>query len=589
MINKYTTVFLLFTFLSCHAVGATIEITVKGIEEKVLQDNIRAFLSLEQQKNQPNLSANRIKRLHQQAPAEIQQALRPFGYYRAQVITHQLQPPEKGQDTWRAHYGIELGQPLRLQTLSLNLKGEGKDDATFQALLATFPLKEGAILDQLQYEMGKKRWQLLAQERGYFDAHFTQHTIQIDEQAYTADIVLTFATGTRYRFGPITFEQDTFDDTLLTRFLSFKAGDFYTNSQLLTLQNDLVASHYFTTVEVDSKPITAQKIVAVNVNLIPYQADKFSVTAGYGTDTGARGGMEWERRYINRWGHRFEAALQLSEVRNSATARYLIPTGKIKEDYWTMTAGYRDETTDTSESELFLIGLNKNQLRSLFSRRVHQIVGIEYRDEIYQIGSYNGHAKLLIPHFSLTYAKADNRIDIMRGQKLQFDLRGAQKSLGSNTSFLQARLSGIFIRPFSKRGRIIARGEIGHTATPAFLEGEFNQLPPSIRFFAGGDRSVRGYDYQSLGPKNAQGDVIGGENLLIGSLEYEHRIFDKWGLAGFYDVGNAFDDFSTALKQGAGIGVRWRSPVGAVQVDIAVALSEVDHPVRLHITVGPDF
>jgi translocation and assembly module TamA len=195
-----------------------------------------------------------------------------------------------------------------------------------------------------------------------------------------------------------------------------------------------------------------------------------------------------------------------------------------------------------------------------------------------------------MPNIGLTYAKADDRIYTTHGQKIQLNLRGAQKGLGSNTSFLQGQLNGIFIRQLTERGRIILRGEVGMTTIPSFLEGEFDQLPPSIRFFAGGDHSVRGYDYKSLGPKNVEGDVIGGKNLLAGSVEYEHRLFDKWGVAAFYDVGNAFDGVSAPLKHGAGVGVRWLSPVGAVRIDVAVALSEEDsYPLRLHITVGPDF
>lgn len=577
-------------FLLLHSsVDATVQITLEGVAEEALQTNIRAFLSLEQQKDSPHLTAKRVQQLHQQAPSEIKQALQPFGYYRAEVIDSQLTEKPTG---WQAKYVIKLGIPLKVETVTLNLSGAGKTDEAFQTLLAELPLKKGKVLNHAEYEDSKKKLSFLAQERGYFDAHFIQHEIRVDEQAYTARINLAFETGNRYRFGEITFKQDFFAETLLARFLTFAPGDFYSSNQLLAFQNALTDSDYFQLVEVEGEPTTEgdEEIVPVIVTLVPRKANKFSVGIGYGTDTGVRGSLEWERRRINRWGHRFAAGLQLSEVRNSVTARYLIPTGKIKEDYFSITAGYRDETTDTSKSELFLIGASKNQLRSLFGRGVHQVVGIEYRDEIYQIGSDSGHAKLLMPNLSLTYAKADNRIYTTHGQKIQLNLRGAQKSFGSNTSFLQAQLSGIFIRQFTEQGRVIVRGEVGHTATPSFLEGEFNKLPPSIRFFTGGDHSVRGYDYKSLGPKNIQGEVVGGKNLLVGSVEYEHRLFDKWGVAAFYDVGNAFDGFSVPLKHGAGLGVRWLSPVGAVRVDVAIALSEEDnYPLRLHITVGPDF
>jgi translocation and assembly module TamA len=131
---------------------------------------------------------------------------------------------------------------------------------------------------------------------------------------------------------------------------------------------------------------------------------------------------------------------------------------------------------------------------------------------------------------------------------------------------------------------------MGYSAI-SLLDGDFHDLPPSIRFFAGGDRSVRGYDYQSLGPKNLEGQVIGGKHLVVGSLEYEHKIpyLDKWSLATFYDVGNAFNNFAEPrLKHGAGLGLRWLSPVGLIRIDVATALSENNYPLRLHITIGPD-
>jgi len=194
---------------------------------------------------------------------------------------------------------------------------------------------------------------------------------------------------------------------------------------------------------------------------------------------------------------------------------------------------------------------------------------------------------LLMPYINWSYIKADDRLYTRRGHKVQFEMRGALDNIGSNTSFWQARLNGTLIQQIFKKGRVIARGDSGYSFI-SLLEGNFHELPPSMRFFAGGDRSVRGYDYQTLGPKNEQDQVIGGKYLLVGSLEYEHKILDKWHLATFFDIGNAFNGFSESLKQGTGLGIRWQSPVGLIRVDLAAALSEMDYPLRLHITMGPD-
>ena len=122
------------------------------------------------------------------------------------------------------------------------------------------------------------------------------------------------------------------------------------------------------------------------------------------------------------------------------------------------------------------------------------------------------------------------------------------------------------------------------------MNGNFLDVPVSFRFFTGGDNSVRGYAYQSLGPTNAQGEVVGGKHLLVGSIELEGAIGQNWGAAVFYDAGNAFDDFdSLNLAQSAGVGVRYYTPVGPIRLDIARQLGVSDPSYRFHFTIGMQF
>jgi translocation and assembly module TamA len=566
-----------------------VTINLEGVENGELRKNILAYLSLEQQKSLPRLSSNRIKQLHKLAPEEIKKAVQPFGYYRVSV-TPVLTAPNAQEQPWQAQYSIDLGKPVTLQRVELQMLGEGKDDPELQAQAAKFPLKINDVLVHSKYEQGKRALRNLAEERGYFHAQFTQQRVEVDEAAGTAQILLRFETGKRSRFGAVNFQQNMFEESVLQRFMTFQSQDFYSGTQLLGLRNALVDSDYFEEVDIDApRPDPQHSEIPVTVKLKPRPLNKYYAGLGYGTDTGPRGSLGWERRQINRWGHRFSLDAQLSQIRNAATARYYIPTGSNKDDFYAISTGYKDEHTKTSDNKTLIASAGLNQNRTLWGDvKVRELLALEYRDERYSIAGENGHSRLLMPTLSWTYVQADDRIYTRRGQKVQWELRGAMDKVVSNTSFVQTKLSGIVIRSVGESGRILLRGDMGYTYIPQNLSGDFNELPVSVRFFAGGDRSVRGYDYNSLGSKNAAGQVIGAKNLLVGSAEYEHRILDKWSLAAFYDVGNALNSFNTPLKHGTGVGVRWQSPVGLIRVDVATALSEPGKPLRLHVTIGPD-
>ncbi len=570
-----------------------VEVQIDGIKGELLT-NVLASINIEQEKTNPRLSPSQIRRLHKKTPQQIKRALQAFGYYKVTVDSELIKPSHSQNQTYiyQAKYRIHLGEALKLKVVEIKILGEAKDDPIFKTELANLPLKEGDTLNHANYEKAKSILHNLAEERGYFDAVLTKHQIIIDEQAYTASIFLTFDTKKRYRFGEVAFTKNLFDESVLRRYLTFKKGDFYTSSALLAFKNALDSSLYFDEVIVkipDSSNRSQDNLyLPVKVNLKLRKRNKYGIGIGYGTDTGVRGSLLWEQRYINRYGHSFSAKTELSEIRKSATARYFIPTGLNIKKFFTITAGYKDESTDTSESEMLKLAINQHQPIELFGSEINQVLSLEYQEEKYIVGKDSGHARLLMPHLSLSYVKTDDPIYTRRGHKIEWDMRGALANVGSNTSFWQSSLSAIFIYPLFTTDRFLARGNVGYSNV-SLVDGDFHDLPPSIRFFAGGDQSVRGYDYQELGPTDENGLVIGGKYLLVGSLEYEHRIFEKWSLAVFYDIGNAFNSTSEPLKEGAGIGVRWLSPVGLIRVDVAAALSKPDQPLRLHIRIGPDF
>jgi translocation and assembly module TamA len=181
---------------------------------------------------------------------------------------------------------------------------------------------------------------------------------------------------------------------------------------------------------------------------------------------------------------------------------------------------------------------------------------------------------------------------VRHGYSLNLLARAAKKDLLSDTDFFQLRADAKWIHALGERQRLILRGTAGTSWV-----GDFDALPPDLRFFAGGDRSIRGYGYQAIGPRrevvNRNGEikqqVVGGEQLLVGSAEIEHYFKPKWGVAAFVDAGDAFSDTDFKLKVGAGVGLRWRSPLGMVRVDVGVPLRDRHaNGVQLHLVIGPD-
>jgi translocation and assembly module TamA len=325
--------------------------------------------------------------------------------------------------------------------------------------------------------------------------------------------------------------------------------------------------------------------VPIEVNLTASRKQRWTAGAGYGTDTGPRGTAGVELRRINRRGHRGQSEARISQIEKSFSASYQIPGPYPRTDVLTFQVGYADLRPETSESQNALVGVGLTQARGSW----REAYGLNFQREDFEVGVDEGTSDLLIPQASWDRVKADDRISATSGQRLQFKLRGADEALLSNASFLQAQAEGKLIHSFADRFRFIGRAQMGYTETD-----QFRELPPTMRFFAGGDQSVRGFEYQQLGSLDEEGNVIGGPVLLTGSVELEYRFLqkwrflEKWGIAAFYDTGNAMESFSGSLERGAGVGLRWVSPIGPIRADAAWALSEPGRPVRFHLTVGPD-
>jgi translocation and assembly module TamA len=553
-----------------------VQVVIEGIDGALLE-NVRLLLSIEQQRDSPDLSPGRLRRLHGKALNEIPLALQPYGFYRTQIDAQLRQEPD---GSWVARYVVSPGTPLPLRHVEVALQGEALEDEAFGALLKENPLRPGQPLNHPLYERYKRDLLRLAEERGYFDALFTEQAIRIALQPYHADITLRLDSGRRYRFGAVTFSGEmALEHELLQRYLPFSSGEPYSAAQLQTLQQTLSQSDYFDHVEVRAEREQAQDgAVPISVALTMRPRSKYRFGLGYGTDTGPRTSVGLERRYTNRRGHRFATELMLSEFKQSAGVNYAIPLENPVSDRIVLRSEYRLDQTGDLDSRALLVGAGVERS----SGRWRRSYGLNYQLEDFEIGLQSGNSRLLMPSLSWMYVDSAPLLYLIHGSRTTIELRGAAEGAGSDTSFFQARLLGKYIVPL-RLGRFLFRGEAG-----AINTREFEQLPPSIRFFAGGDYSVRGYGYKSLGPTDSAGNIVGGRYLLAGSAEYEIGLNEKWSGALFVDAGDAFDEGDYLLAKGVGFGLRRKLPIGWLRVDLARAISLDDQPWRLHLTIGPD-
>ena len=556
--------------------AVTVEVKVLGVKGP-LYDNILAGLAIHQHQHSPRLTAYDVSRLHKKASEQIAEALAPYGYFNPQIETA-LATTAKG---FVATYTVSPGLPVVVRNLRLEIATDDADHSWFAQEKRLFPLGPGDIVDQGVYEDGKKRMIRRAISLGYMNAGFAVHELRIDRQARSADIVLTLATGPRFLFGETSSTQKIIRPELFQGYVGYKKGDPYQPSKMVDLQKTLYRTDYFSRVIVQGRRDKADGLyIPVEVDLAGQEnLNRYSLGVGYATDTGARSRFDWHNSLLNDQGHTMKGTAQVSQYDNNLGLTYHIPRGNPNNDSYAFTTSYTDQSWDGTETRLLSAGAGLDHGGKLF--RYGE--SIEIRDEQYSIGATEGQSSLLMPSLTGTLIRADDLLQPKAGLQLSLTVSGAAEGFGSDTSFLKALASGkIILSPFTN-WRLISRGSLGAT-----LVNSIDDLPPSLRFYAGGDSSVRGYRNKELGPVNSAGEVVGGRYRVDGSIEVEKTLSERWALATFWDVGNAMDDPAIDFKQSVGAGLRFRLPFGQVRLDLASAILEDGSPFRLHLTVGAD-
>lgn len=561
--------------LMCCKVHAA-EIDIKGLEDTRILKNVKAHIETLEVPS----AIYQFSQYQESLQSKVSTATQVFGYYQT---TTTITPPSTVNKNWQML--IDLGAVTRLREVSIRLSGQGEQDSKIQSLLSSIKLKQGQPLEHSIYENAKKDLQSLALSLGYFDFEFEENSIKVFESSRSADISLQINTGERYKFAELRFGNDVRSQQLIKNLAPFKAGDLYQASQLGLLSQRLKQTQYFRQVVV--RPLVAEAVdtaVPVQVILTHKAKDNFDVGVGFSSDVGPRFTGKWKRPWVNASGHSIGAEVFVSSPEQYVTLDYRVPLEDAIQNYLSYQAGYQAQNDNDTSSHKWSVSAtrhwtveNSDWQRSAFIRLEQEtfIQGLESEQT----------TRLLTPGLSLSRLRSRGGLDIYWGDKQSITTEFASESLLSDINMVRVTAATKWVRSIQEH-RFLWRAEIGGIVT-----NDFSQVPSSLRFFTGGDQSVRGFDYKTLSPfeldSDGERELIGGQYLAVASLEYSYPVAENWRAAAFVDAGNANDELFEDPAIGIGVGAIWSSPIGPVRLYLAKGESDFGSTRYLHISMGP--
>ena len=578
----FRTLFLLSLLLLALFEVHAAEVDIKGIDDDRVLKNVRAHI---ESLDIPNASYQFGQYL-ENLQLKVAAATQVFGYYHAITV---VTPPSAASSgvtknkNWRLH--VELGPLTLVRQLSIKIEGQGVEDEAIQTLLSSFTLKQGQPLEHSVYENAKNALQSLALSRGYFDFEFEQSNIKVFESLNVADITILIQSGIRYKFGDLRIPNDTRSQTLAKRLAPFKTGDLYQASQLGLLNQRLKQTQYFRHVIV--RPLVASSVdavVPIDVILTHKPRDNFDLGMGVSSDVGPRFTGKWQRPWVNDSGHSAGAQIYVSSPEQYVSFDYKVPLEDAIHNYLSYQAGYQAQNDNDTSSHKWSISAsrhwaveNSDWQRSAFLRLEQEtfIQGLEAEQT----------TRLLTPGFTFSRLRSKGGLDINWGDKQIITAEFASESLLSDINMLRVTAASKWVRSVGQH-RFLWRAELGGIVT-----NDFEQVPSSLRFFTGGDQSVRGFDYKTLSPfeldSDGERELTGGQYLAVASVEYSYPVAKNWRAAAFVDVGNASEELFNGPAMGFGLGAIWNSPIGPVRLYLAKGKSDFGETRYVHISMGP--
>ena len=581
---------LLFLCFSNVAFATNLTVAFDGELSKAVKRNINSYLGA-----LPKTDLERSAFIYS-AKEKAFNALNSLGYYQADISI----VVEK--DPWKLILIVKVNDPTLLDNVDIKITGAAQNDPAFTALLNNIDIHHGDKLHHGKYEKVKSDLLSLALQRGYFDGKLIDSNITIKQGFDDANINITYDSGPRYRFGEVNFNDFDLKPQLLTGMIPFKKGDFYNTHDFHKLQQQLQSTQYFSNVQALPAMKTEDRVddytIPINVTLTPAKSHQFDFGVGYATDTKYRLSVGWRTPLINQYGHFQETKIEYSPINPTGNFIYSIPLGHPTEDLlqFKITVEndeYPDLTSKVYSAQIGRV-LSKDDWNRQIYTRVHQEAWHYNLDEVEPNidWSKQDNVQYIIPGILWSRTiRGGSALDPSSGFRQIYNIEGAHLKAGSDNSFFRVHGRWNYITTLKSKHRLVTRAELG-----AIYIDRDAELAPSLRFYAGGDQSIRGFDYQSIGstvpsssdPENPKLIVVGGTRLMVASIEYQYYLTNKWRVAFFSDGGSVANKGEFNPVYSFGSGIHYLTPVGAVKFDYAFGFDGDKKTNRIHISLGAE-
>ena len=584
-----------------------VKVNAPGDLDELLEKN----LDLERFRGNPRMDREQLQRLVRDTPEQAKNLVATAGYY-TPVVTVRV-------DTTGAKpvviVDVDPGEPVTIDKVELELRGfdptpplAASEPFDTEALKRSWSLKSGGVFRQADWESAKRALLREVVQTRYPRAQLVDTQAVVDPETHKVSLLVVLDSGPELRFGELRIEGlKRYDASIIRNLDKIRPGDYYSESALQSLQARLQDTGYFASVEVsaDMSSILGEQIEAgqesqqaeaagavpetkpanrgpapllpLVVRVTENKQQNVSAGLGFSTNTGNRAQLNYDN--LNVWGTRFKSALTMETKKQAAHANFYFPT---TERGYNDSAGASFERSDISNEITAVTTISAK--RNWGGTNLERSLTFEFLSEDKTIvGLEQTRSKSLPLTYAITKRSLDSLLFPTRGYVINAQVGGALLPVLTDERFVRVASKAVYYRPLGEKGELIVRGEMG-----ALGSKEKRGVPAVYLFRAGGDQSVRGYGYQELGVK--EGDAtIGGRYMLTGSAEYQYWFKPKWAIAAFYDAGNAADTVKAAMtpKSGYGLGGRYKSPVGPINVDVAYGHAVQKY--RLHFSLGFTF